>query len=125
MHHVWDSSIAEKMVGGNRRKAYDNAFRWATDLTDEIKTGKYQAESAAWLDAMFLDDPVATSMAWANESNTYVCSHGEWQLPSNSMSFSERSWLAYLTSNSLPRGTRGYCGPGACGRILREGGACH
>ena len=76
MHHVWDSSIAEKMVGGNRRKAYDNAFRWATDLTDEIKTGKYQAESAAWLDAMFLDDPVATSMAWANESNTYVCSPG-------------------------------------------------
>ncbi|GAW15468.1 hypothetical protein ANO14919_048790 [Xylariales sp. No.14919] len=75
LHHVWDSSIAEKMLGGNRRKTYDNAFRWATDLTDEIKSGKYLTESASWIDGLLLDDPIATSMVWANESNAYVCSH--------------------------------------------------
>ncbi|KAI1163482.1 putative nuclease S1 precursor [Nemania serpens] len=75
LHHVWDSSIAEKMLGGNRRKAYDNAFRWATDLTSEIESGKYLAARASWIDGLVLDDPIATSMIWANESNTYVCSH--------------------------------------------------
>jgi len=77
VHHVWDSSIAEKMLGGNRRKTYDNAYRWATDLTEEIKSGKYQTESSLWVQGLLLDDPIATSMVWANESNAYVCSHGE------------------------------------------------
>ncbi|KAI1824380.1 putative nuclease S1 precursor [Xylaria intraflava] len=75
LHHVWDSSIAEKMLGGNRRKIYDNAFRWAAYLTDEIKAGKYLTASASWADGLLLDDPIATSMVWANESNAYVCSH--------------------------------------------------
>lgn len=78
MHHVWDSSIAEKMLGGNRRKPYDNAFRWAADLTNEIESGKYVAARASWVDGLVLDDPIATSMTWANESNAYVCSHGEY-----------------------------------------------
>jgi hypothetical protein len=77
VHHVWDSSIAEKMLGGNRRKTYDNAYRWATDLTEEIKSGKYQTESSLWVQGLLLDDPIATSMVWANESNAYVCSHGK------------------------------------------------
>ncbi|KAI0872977.1 putative nuclease S1 precursor [Hypoxylon argillaceum] len=75
LHHVWDSSIAEKMLGGNKRKIYDNAFRWATNLTTEIESGKYLAASASWINGMFLDDPISTSMVWANESNAYVCSH--------------------------------------------------
>ncbi|KAJ2974280.1 hypothetical protein NUW58_g8707 [Xylaria curta] len=75
LHHVWDSSIAEKMLGGNRRKPYDNAFRWAADLTGEIKSGKYLPVRASWIDGLLLDDPIATSMRWANESNAYVCSH--------------------------------------------------
>jgi hypothetical protein len=65
------------MLGGNRRKPYDTAFRWAADLTDEIKSGKYLAASTSWTDGMLLDNPIATSMVWANESNAYVCSHGE------------------------------------------------
>ncbi|KAI1125626.1 putative nuclease S1 precursor [Nemania abortiva] len=75
LHHVWDSSIAEKMLGGNRRKIYDNAFRWATDLTTEIESGKYLAARTSWVTGLLLDDPIATSMVWANESNAYVCSH--------------------------------------------------
>ncbi|KAI3327070.1 putative nuclease S1 precursor [Xylariaceae sp. AK1471] len=75
LHHVWDSSIAEKMLGGNRRKPYDTAFRWAADLTDEIKSGKYLTSSASWVDGLLLDNPIATSMVWANESNAYICSH--------------------------------------------------
>ncbi|KAI0098003.1 putative nuclease S1 precursor [Nemania sp. FL0031] len=75
LHHVWDSSIAEKMLGGNRRKTYDNAFRWATDLTTEIESGKYLAARTSWINGMILDDPIATSMGWANETNAYVCSH--------------------------------------------------
>ncbi|KAJ8118254.1 hypothetical protein ONZ43_g4030 [Nemania bipapillata] len=64
------------MLGGNRRKPYDNAFRWASDLTNEIESGKYLAARASWIDGMVLDDPIATSMIWANETNAYVCSHG-------------------------------------------------
>ncbi|KAI2639371.1 putative nuclease S1 precursor [Xylaria nigripes] len=75
LHHVWDSSIAEKMLGGNRRRVYNNALRWATSLTSEIKSGKYLTESASWIHGLTLDDPIATSMVWANESNAYICSH--------------------------------------------------
>ncbi|KAI1181135.1 putative nuclease S1 precursor [Nemania sp. FL0916] len=75
LHHVWDSSIAEKMRGGNRRKPYVNAYEWATDLTAEIESGKYQAARASWVNGLILDDAITTSMVWANESNTYVCSH--------------------------------------------------
>ncbi|KAI1818620.1 putative nuclease S1 precursor [Poronia punctata] len=75
LHHVWDSSIAEKMLGGNRRKVYANAFRWATELVDEIKSGKYQTASSSWNEGLILDDPIGSSMVWANETNAYVCSH--------------------------------------------------
>ncbi|KAI0125170.1 phospholipase C/P1 nuclease domain-containing protein [Xylariales sp. AK1849] len=73
LHHVWDSSIAEKMLGGIRRKPYLAAHAWATNLTSEIKTGKYFAESKFWADGLNLDDPIQTSMIWANESNAFVC----------------------------------------------------
>ncbi|KAH6646915.1 S1/P1 nuclease [Truncatella angustata] len=75
LHHVWDSSIAEQMLGGIRRKPYVAAHTWATNLTAEIKTGKYQAESKLWADDLDLDDAIATSMKWANETNAYVCTH--------------------------------------------------
>ncbi|KAJ8128903.1 hypothetical protein O1611_g4727 [Lasiodiplodia mahajangana] len=65
------------MLGGNRRKTYDNAFRWATDLTTEIESGKYLAARTSWINGMILDDPISTSMVWANETNAYVCSHGQ------------------------------------------------
>lgn len=75
LHHVWDSSIAEQMLGGNRRKPYVGAHAWATNLTSEIKDGKYTAESKLWANGLNIDDPIASSMIWANETNAYVCSH--------------------------------------------------
>ncbi|RYP45132.1 hypothetical protein DL768_008490 [Monosporascus sp. mg162] len=75
LHHVWDSSIAEKMLGGIHRKPYEAAYRWAANLTDEIRSGKYANSTEAWIDGIDLDDPIATSMKWANESNAFVCTH--------------------------------------------------
>ena len=77
LHHVWDTSIAEKLLGGIHRKPYEAAYQWATDLTAEIRSGKYAEESKAWIDGIDLDDPITTSMVLANESNAIVCSHGK------------------------------------------------
>ncbi|RYP63995.1 hypothetical protein DL770_009272 [Monosporascus sp. CRB-9-2] len=75
LHHVWDSSIAEKMLGGIHRKPYEAAYRWAGNLTDEIRSGKYANSTDAWIDGIDLDDPIATSMKWANECNAFVCTN--------------------------------------------------
>ncbi|KAK4250960.1 phospholipase C/P1 nuclease domain-containing protein [Corynascus novoguineensis] len=77
LHHVWDTSIPEKLVtGGGRgvgRKPYPAAKRWADELTREINEGKYASERIDWLRSANLSDPIATAMAWAAESNAYVC----------------------------------------------------
>jgi hypothetical protein len=78
LHHVWDTSIVEKLVGGvGRRKTYEVAKRWAGELTREIKEGKYASDTIEWLRSANLSDPVSTAMAWANEGNAYVCTTGE------------------------------------------------
>ncbi|EAQ89719.1 hypothetical protein CHGG_06338 [Chaetomium globosum CBS 148.51] len=74
LHHVWDSSIAEKLVGGVRRRGpYSEAKRWAEALAREINEGKFASERINWLRSANLSDPVATAMAWAEEANAYVC----------------------------------------------------
>ncbi|KAL8290841.1 hypothetical protein RB601_000589 [Gaeumannomyces tritici] len=77
LHHVWDSSIAEKLLGGRARrpKPYEAARAWASSLTAEIRAGRYAAESAAWLDGVDVADAEATVLRWAREGNAYVCSH--------------------------------------------------
>lgn len=75
LHHVWDSSIAEKMLGGIHRKPYPAAYAWAANLSSEIQTGKYSSQSKSWADNLNLDDPLETSLAWANEANAYICTH--------------------------------------------------
>ncbi|KAH9884903.1 putative nuclease S1 precursor [Xylariomycetidae sp. FL2044] len=75
LHHVWDSSIAEKMLGGIRRRPYEAAFKWAGELAGEIRDGKYAEASGAWIEGLNLDTAMNTSMVWASESNAYVCSH--------------------------------------------------
>ncbi|KAI1505020.1 nuclease S1 [Biscogniauxia marginata] len=75
LHHVWDSSIAEKLLGGIHRKPYQAGFDWAVNLTAAIKSGKYAVPSRSWTEGMVLDDAIATSVLWANESNAYICSH--------------------------------------------------
>lgn len=77
LHHVWDTSIAEKLVGEVRRRPYEAAKRWADGLTAEITGGKFAGVRDDWLAAANLSDPVATALAWAAEANAYVCTTGE------------------------------------------------
>lgn len=76
LHHVWDSSIAERWVGGVRRKPYHEAHEWASELTEKIAYGDFKAESTKWLDGVDFEDPIGTALGWAREGNAYVCSHG-------------------------------------------------
>jgi len=75
LHHVWDSSIAEKWIGGLHGSPYLLAKKWANQLTVEITDGKFAEEKDAWLKDLEFEDPVATAMAWSRECNTYVCTH--------------------------------------------------
>lgn len=77
LHHVWDSSIAERWVGGVRRKPYNEAQKWASELTAKITDGDFKAESTNWLDGVDFEDPIGTALGWAREGNAYVCSHGK------------------------------------------------
>jgi len=77
LHHVWDTSIAEKLVGGIHRKPYPYAKKWADELTKEIKVGKYSSGSANWLKNTNISDPVSTALAWAIEGNALVCTTGK------------------------------------------------
>ena len=97
LHHVWDTSILEKSVGGVPRSPYAKAKQWADQLTREINAGKYASKRIDWLRSANLSDPVATAMAWATEGNALVCTHGEcW--PSRVLILQRRR----LTNNSLP-----------------------
>lgn len=80
LHHVWDTSIVEKLVGGIRRKPYEAAKKWADELTQEINEGKYASKRISWLRSANLSDPIATAMEWATEGNAYVCTAGECRL---------------------------------------------
>lgn len=109
LHHVWDTSIPEKMVGGVRRKPYEEAKRWAGELTDEIKKGKFADERLDWLQAANLSDPINTALAWAGEGNAYVCTTGEFLVthldppPSGALRF----WRLTCPALVLPQGKDG------------------
>ncbi|KAH6665837.1 nuclease S1 [Plectosphaerella plurivora] len=75
LHHVWDSSIAERLIGGSKRKPYDNAKRWADELAHEIREGKFAEARDEWLKSLDFDDVEGTGLQWAREGNAYVCSH--------------------------------------------------
>ncbi|TVY23671.1 Nuclease S1 [Lachnellula hyalina] len=70
LHHVWDSNIPEKLVGGY---SLPDAEKWATALTAAIKTGVYKTDADSWLEGVDLRDPVSTSIKWAEEANQFVC----------------------------------------------------
>ncbi|PMD36195.1 S1/P1 nuclease [Hyaloscypha variabilis F] len=70
LHHIWDTNMPEKLVGGY---SLDDAQRWANNLTAEIQTGVYVDEAKSWLEGVDIADPVTTSLRWAEETNKYVC----------------------------------------------------
>ncbi|CAI6093915.1 unnamed protein product [Clonostachys chloroleuca] len=75
LHHVWDSSIAEKWIGGLHGKPYDLALKWANQLAVEITDGKFTPEKEGWLKDLEYKDPISTAMAWSRECNALVCTH--------------------------------------------------
>ncbi|OAA61680.1 nuclease s1 [Niveomyces insectorum RCEF 264] len=75
LHHVWDTSIPEKYVGGVHGPPYAAARQWADALVASIRDGKFRAESRHWLADTDLADVNGTALRWAQQSNAYVCTH--------------------------------------------------
>ncbi|KAF2012642.1 hypothetical protein BU24DRAFT_494606 [Aaosphaeria arxii CBS 175.79] len=71
LHHIWDTEIPEKLIGGY---ALEDSTRWATTLVGEIKNGSYAHYSKKWLRGIDKHDSIETAMVWARDSNSYVCS---------------------------------------------------
>jgi hypothetical protein len=71
LHSIWDTAIPQKSAG-NFSQA--NALSWATNLTSEIKHGQYKKESKSWIKGIDVKDAVDSSMIWASDANSYVCS---------------------------------------------------
>lgn len=76
LHHVWDSSIAEKWLG-RRGKPYVLGEKWSKDLTEKINSGIYADEKDSWLKDLDFGDPKETALAWSRECNSLVCEYGK------------------------------------------------
>lgn len=70
LHHVWDTSIPEKLVGGY---ALPYSVLWSQNLTTSILSGPYSAVAKTWLDGLSLEDAEGSALLWATESNALVC----------------------------------------------------
>ncbi|CAM1501735.1 Fc.00g037190.m01.CDS01 [Cosmosporella sp. VM-42] len=75
LHHVWDSSIAEKWIGGMHGSPYVLAEKWSNQLAVEITDGKFADESEVWLKDLDFSNSISTAMAWSREANALVCTH--------------------------------------------------
>ena len=71
LHHIWDSNMAEELVGGY---SLSDARDWATDLSAEIDNGAFAAEADSWLDGLDIDDALNSALGWGSDANQYVCS---------------------------------------------------
>lgn len=63
--------MPEKLVGGY---SLTDAKNWASELLADIQTGKYKNSSKSWLEGISIKDAVGSSMVWAKDANSYVCS---------------------------------------------------
>ncbi|PBP25608.1 nuclease s1 [Diplocarpon rosae] len=96
LHHVWDTSIAEEIVGGY---ALPFAEAWAKNLTLAIREGEYKSIAPAWLAGMDLRDPVTTSLGWAEETNKFVCTA---VLPAGREGVQDQELNGTYTENAAP-----------------------
>ena len=110
LHHVWDSSIAEKLIG--RGKPYLVAQKWSAALTEKITGGAYADEKETWLADLDFGDFEATAMAWSRECNSLVCEYGKLYLEYAS------NCKVILPAFSLPRGPQSHRRPGTKRRVL-------
>jgi len=70
LHAIWDTNMPEKLVGGY---SLADAKRWAESLSTNITSGAYKSKASGWLEGIELSDPVNSSLIWAQEANSYVC----------------------------------------------------
>ncbi|KAJ4302636.1 hypothetical protein N0V90_001525 [Kalmusia sp. IMI 367209] len=70
LHHIWDSNIPEKLIGGY---SLQDAREWAAELVVDVQSGKYANQRKSWLDGIEISDPVGSAMVWANDANSFVC----------------------------------------------------
>ncbi|KAF2738667.1 hypothetical protein EJ04DRAFT_520320 [Polyplosphaeria fusca] len=71
LHHIWDSNMPEKLVGGY---AISDAEKWSKTLIADITNGTYANETSSWLEGMNIEDAQSSAMVWATDSNAFVCS---------------------------------------------------
>jgi hypothetical protein len=71
LHHVWDTSIPETLVGGY---SLPYAHSWAANLTNSILHGDFKPQADGWVKGINIADPEGSALIWAAESNTFVCS---------------------------------------------------
>jgi len=70
LHHVWDTSIPEHLIGGY---SLASASAWANNISLAITEGVYQPLAHEWLEGIALGDPITTALGWATEANAFVC----------------------------------------------------
>ena len=70
MHAAWDTSIPEKLNGG---EAESEAVDWSKNLTQAINDGIFKDEKASRLSGMTLNDTTTSSLLWARDANAQVC----------------------------------------------------
>jgi hypothetical protein len=73
LHSLWDTGIPNKIRGIDTVNLTD-AAAWAADLTTDIKTGKFKACAQTWVQGDDIADAKRSALAWARDSNLYVCS---------------------------------------------------
>lgn len=71
LHHIWDTNMLEKLVGGG---TITDAHSWATKLTTEIKSGDYSSQKSSWIQGSSLSDVQGSALTWASDANKFVCS---------------------------------------------------
>ncbi|KAH0613691.1 uncharacterized protein H6S33_005577 [Morchella sextelata] len=72
LHHVWDSSIAEKHQGGS---AVRHAVGWADTLHTEIEGGKYSDVRGEWSACVDPARAEECALSWAGEANRWMCDY--------------------------------------------------
>ena len=72
LHHVWDSSIAEKMRGGNSIR---HAVSWADELHSAVVSGRYGNVTESWGTCLDPAKGEECAIEWATETNQWMCKY--------------------------------------------------
>ncbi|KAK1980366.1 S1/P1 nuclease [Colletotrichum cereale] len=74
LHAAWDTNIPQSIAGAGK-SVLAVAAAWAATLSTAIESGEFHAAAAAgsWTRGLGLEDPEAVALAWAAESNKFVC----------------------------------------------------